>query len=198
MTEIQDNQTGETFRTALVAVLPRLRRFCASICGSVDAGDDLLQGTVERALSRADQWQAGTRLDSWLFRIAQNMAIDQARSRKVRGEQVDADVLDGQVGDDGRTVIEHRSELAAAHAAMAALPEEQRLVMALVVIEGQSYRETADQLGIPMGSVMSRLARARASIDAQLRGTTERGAKEQGKSHDERRNPRRRTHRPIY
>ena len=181
MSEIQDDQTGETFRTALVAVLPRLRRFCASICGGIDAGDDLLQGTVERALSRADQWQAGTRLDSWLFRIAQNMVIDQARSRKSRGEQVDPDVLEGQAGDDGRNIVEQRSELAAAHAAMAALPEEQRLVMALVVIDGRSYRDTAEQLGIPIGSVMSRLARARASIDAQLRGVTGRAAKEQGK-----------------
>ena len=62
-----------------------------------------------------------------------------------------------------------------------ALPEEQRLVMALVVIDGRSYRDTAEQLGIPIGSVMSRLARARASIDAQLRGVTGRAAKEQGK-----------------
>lgn len=170
MSEMQDDQTGETFRTALIAVLPRLRRFCASIAGGVDAGDDLLQGTVERALSRAEQWQAGSRMDSWLFRIAQNMAIDQARSRKVRGEQVDADVLDGQAGDDGRTIVEQRSELAAARDAMAALPEEQRLVMALVVIDGRSYRETAEQLGIPIGSVMSRLARARAAMEARLRG----------------------------
>ena len=170
MAEKQEDPTGETFRSALVAVLPRLRRFCASIGGGIDAGDDLLQATVERALSRAGQWQADSRLDSWLFRIAQNLAIDQARSRKVRGEQVDTDILEDRMGEDGRDKVEQRSDLAAARDALADLPEEQRMVMTLVVLDGRSYRETAEFLDIPMGSVMSRLARARAAIDARLRG----------------------------
>lgn len=167
----KDQQPDESFRSALVATLPRLRRFCASISGGVDAGDDLLQATVERALSRAEQWQQGTRLDSWLFRIAQNISIDLSRSRASRGQQVDAEVLEQRVGDDGRVVTEQRSDLAVARRAMAALPEEQRMVMALVAIEGLSYREAADLLCIPIGTVMSRLARARASIDNAVHGT---------------------------
>lgn len=176
---MQDDPSGEAFKAAIVAVLPRLRRFCASLAGGIDAGDDLLQGTVERALSRAEQWQAGTRMDSWLFRIAQNLAIDQARSRKTRGQQVDVDVLDERIGEDGRDIVEQRSDLAAARRAMAALSEEQRMVMTLVVLDGRSYRETAEFLDIPIGSVMSRLARARAAVDAQLRGQL-RGIPEQG------------------
>lgn len=175
MSQTQDNPASEEFKAALVALLPRLRRFCASLAGGIDAGDDLLQATVERALSRAQQWQTGTRLDSWLFRIAQNLAIDQARSRKTRGHQVDVDELEGRIGEDGREIVEQRSDLAAARRAMAALPEEQRMVMALVVLDGRSYRETAECLDIPIGSVMSRLARARAAVDARLRGVVEQG-----------------------
>lgn len=175
MSQIQEQPDSEAFRTALVAILPRLRRFCASLAGGIDAGDDLLQATVERALSRAGQWEAGTRLDSWTFRIAQNLAIDQARSRKSRGQQVDVELLEQRTGEDGREIVEQRSELAAARAALAALPEEQRLVMTLVVLDGRSYREAADYLEIPIGSVMSRLARARAAVQARLGGPTAQG-----------------------
>jgi RNA polymerase sigma-70 factor, ECF subfamily len=155
-------------RAQLVAMLPRLRRFCMSLTRSADAGDDLAQATVERALSRIGQWQQGTRLDSWMYRIARNIAIDQARAAKVRGVQVDEEVLEGVTGDDGRAIIEGRDALARAQAAMARLPEDQRALMALVVIEGQSYKEAAEGLGIPIGTVMSRLARARAAIAASM------------------------------
>lgn len=163
-----DEPASEEFKRAIVAILPRLRRFCASIAGGIDAGDDLLQSTVERALARSGQWQAGSRLDSWMFRIAQNIGIDQARTRKSRGVQVDVDALAEQAGEDGRETVEHRSDLAAARTAFASLPEEQRMVMALVVIDGRSYRETADMLDIPIGSVMSRLARARQAIGKHM------------------------------
>ncbi|MEQ1688225.1 MAG: RNA polymerase sigma factor [Sphingopyxis sp.] len=152
----------------LIAELPRLRRFCAGLAGNADAGDDLLQATVERALAHADQWQDGTRLDSWLLRIARNHAIDMARSRKVRGTAVDLDTIADLRGEDGQQIVEGRSELAAVGRAFDGLSMEHKAVMALVVINGCSYREAAEALDIPIGSVMSRLARARAAICARM------------------------------
>lgn len=130
-----------------------------------------MQATVERALSRSDQWRTGSRLDSWMYRIAQNINIDLARSRLTRGAAVDVDVLANQPGVDGREVVEQRSELIAATNAVAGLPEDQRVLMALVVFDGLSYQDAADILDIPIGSVMSRLARARDAIDAKLNGS---------------------------
>lgn len=157
-------------RAEIVALLPRLRRFCLAVTRSADAADDLLQSTVERALSRLDQWQDGTRLDSWMFRIAQNLHIDQARARRVRGVAVDVEEAYGLSADDGRSVVESRSALSAAQRAIAALPEDQRSLIALVVLDGQSYKDAAEILGIPIGTVMSRIARARRAIDAFVHG----------------------------
>ncbi len=160
-----DDSDQFAVREQIVALLPRLRRFCLALAGSADAGDDLVQSTIERALMRIEQYQAGTRLDSWMYRIAQNINIDAARARKVRGVQVDVDQLEAVVGDDGRQIVEGRSALTKARAAMASLPEDQRALMALVVLDGQSYKEAAETLAIPIGTVMSRIARARKSID---------------------------------
>lgn len=105
-----------------------------------------------------------------MFRIAQNIRIDQARAAKVRGVQVDVDELVTLEGEDGRATVEARSDLAAAQRAMAALPEDQRALMALVVLDGQSYKDAAEILDIPVGTVMSRLARARRAIDSYVHG----------------------------
>jgi RNA polymerase sigma-70 factor (ECF subfamily) len=161
-------------RAAIVGFLPRLRRFCIAIAGGVDAGDELVQATVERALAKGDQWIPGSRLDSWMYRIAQNLNIDRARAIRTRGTQVDIAVLAGEPGIDGRLVVEQRSELDAAIAAISLLSEDQRALMALIVFDGLSYREAADILDIPIGSVMSRLARARDAIDLRLRGNDRR------------------------
>jgi RNA polymerase sigma-70 factor, ECF subfamily len=161
-------QLNRATRDQLVALLPRLRRFCLALARSADAGDDLAQMTIERALSRIGQWNEGTRLDSWMFRIAQNINIDQARAQKVRGISVDIDELASVSGEDGRDVVETRDALAKAQTAMARLPDDQRALMALVVIDGQSYKEAAAILDIPIGTVMSRIARARASITSAV------------------------------
>ena len=129
-----------------------------------------MQATVERALARSDQWREGSRIDSWMFRIAQNLNIDLARARRTRGVAVDLDAIAERAGEDGRVTVEQRSELAAAVDAMNALSDDQRALIALVVVDGRSYREAADMLEIPIGSVMSRLARARQAIDARLNG----------------------------
>jgi RNA polymerase sigma-70 factor, ECF subfamily len=162
-------------RDQMIALLPRLRRFCTAITRSAELGDDLTQATIERALSRIDQWSDGTKLDSWMFRIAQNINIDQARSRKTRGISVDIDVLDTVTGDDGREIVEARDGLARVQAAMAKLPEDQRALLALVAIDGQSYKEAADILDIPIGTVMSRISRARATLARSFAATAHGG-----------------------
>jgi RNA polymerase sigma-70 factor (ECF subfamily) len=153
-----------TMRADMLAALPRLRRFCDGLCRQGGDGDELMQATVERALARSHQFVPGTRVDSWLFRIAQNMFIDDRRRDRRRGAHVPVDDIVTLAGDDGRTVVEHRSELATVYRALDLLPPDQRAAFLLVAVEGQSYREAAEILDIPQGTVMSRLARARARI----------------------------------
>jgi RNA polymerase sigma-70 factor, ECF subfamily len=161
----------EMTRCEIIQLLPRLRRFCMRLTGSSDAGDDLTQSAVERALSKIDHWQVGTKLDSWIFRIARNINIDEARARVRCTEQCDSVATENAIGEDGRDVIENRSTLACIRSAMAALSEDQRALVTLVIIEGKSYREAAEKLDIPIGTVMSRIARARQSIVLAVNGT---------------------------
>lgn len=165
-----DNADLQGVRPRIVAFLPRLRRFCAVLARNEDRGDDLMQATVEKALARIDQWQPGSSLESWMFRIAQNIHIDEARTQARRGTSVDIDEAMSLAGEDGRAVLEGRSDLDKARQAMAALPEEQRALMALVVLDGRSYKEAAEILDIPIGTVMSRISLARQSIDRALHG----------------------------
>jgi RNA polymerase sigma-70 factor (ECF subfamily) len=158
----------DEFRTRLVGLLPRLRRFTLALTGDLDQADDLVQETCMRALSRVEQWQPGTRLDSWMYRIAQNIWLDRMRARKVRGEGVGLEAAEAISGSDGRNVVESRLDLAAVGAAMAELPEDQRVLVALVCIDGLSYKEAAEITGAPIGTVMSRLARARRELHARL------------------------------
>jgi RNA polymerase sigma-70 factor (ECF subfamily) len=158
----------DEIRDRMVAVLPRLRRFAYALTGSAEQGDDLVQDACLRALSRVDLWQPGTRLDSWMYRIAQNIWLDRLRANKVRGEVVGIDIMETMPGSDGRAVAESELTLQAVAAAMAQLPAEQRAMVALVCIEGASYKEAAEISGVPLGTVMSRLARARRTLNAIL------------------------------
>lgn len=155
------------FQRELVLLLPRLRRFALALTKNREAAEDLLQSTVERALRKWDSFEKGRRMDSWTFKIMQNCWFDTRRSAsagmKFSDETVDV------VGEDGRAVVESREEFARAREAFAALPDEQRAVLALVVLDGLSYAAAADALQIPIGTVMSRLARARASLVARVR-----------------------------
>lgn len=160
--------TIDTFARDLVALLPNLRRFALSLCRSADQADDLVQITVERALKARDRFDPATRLDAWTFRILRNAWIDQTRRSGVRGEIVDIDDAPDVASVDGRTVTEARLMLGSVEAAMATLPIEQRAVMMLVCVEEMSYAEAAEVLGIPAGTVMSRLSRARLAIARSL------------------------------
>lgn len=142
-------------------MLPRLRRFAYALTGSTDLGDDLVQAACERALARLNQWQPGTRLDSWMFRIMQTIWIDQMRAKKVRGHSADLDAAQDIAGADGERAMEARLTLKRVRGAVQELPEEQRLVLTLISIDGRSYKEAAELLDVPVGTITSRLARAR-------------------------------------
>lgn len=162
----------EDWHRQIVSVLPRLRRFCLALTRQADAADDLCQAAVERALARADQFADGSKLDSWMYKIAQNIWIDEARKRQTRGHQVDVDEAVELIGADGLRVVEGRSDLQAARQAFASLPEDQRTLVTLVVLDGMSYKDAAATLDIPIGTVMSRIARARRALDRQINGET--------------------------
>jgi RNA polymerase sigma-70 factor (ECF subfamily) len=148
-------------RQEMVALLPRLRRFALARTGSPEAADELVQAACERALSRLDQFTPGTRLDSWMFRIIETMWIDRRRYAGRRPEAgakvIDLMPFDARIHEQ----VEARADLAIVRAEVARLPEEQRAVLALVAIDGQSYQQAAETLGVPIGTIMSRLSRAR-------------------------------------
>lgn len=160
----------DSLHDQLVELLPRLRRFGRALTRHREDADDLVQIALERALAHAGQWQAGTRLDSWLFRIMRNAWIDELRSRTRRDEvplpeEADAPAL-GAVPD-------RQADALAVQQAMQRLGEDQRLAVALVLVEGLPYREAAEVLGIPIGTLTSRLARARETLQALLGGGKE-------------------------
>jgi RNA polymerase sigma-70 factor (ECF subfamily) len=152
----------------MVKMLPRLRRFVGSLTGGADSSEDLIQETYARALAHLDQWQPGTRLDSWMFRIAQNLWIDHLRTQRTRGEVVDIEVIGDLLSCDGRVIAENRIMLRELRKDIAQLSPDQRSVISLVWGYGLSYKETGKILNLPAGTVMSRLARARDALQKHL------------------------------
>ena len=154
----------------IVEVLPRLRRLARVLARDVADADDLVQATVERALVHQGQWRPGTRLDSWMFRIMKNAWIDESRAR-IRRNKVFAPEAEGAaVGLDGAVAMQARLEAADVERAMEKLPDEQRLAIALVLVEGLSYREAAEVMAVPAGTRTSRLVRGRMALLAELQG----------------------------
>lgn len=162
-------------------MLPRLRAFARSLAPSWDQADDLVQQTVEKGLGNLKRFTPGTRLDSWLFRIMRNTWIDTCRAARPVVSIDEADTLHPLVGEDGRQVTEARLDLARVRDAMDRLPEEQRAVLMLVCVEGLRYREVAELLEVPPGTVMSRLARARTALADGL-GMTRPTARRKGEA----------------
>jgi len=157
------------FAAGVIALLPRLRRMARALTGSVDAADDLVQAACERAFLAREQYRPGTRLDAWLFRILRNQWIDQHRRERAHGgATANLEDLPEIAGPDGRDLVESRLMLAKTESALATLPAEQREVVVLVCIEAFGYREAADLLGVPVGTVMSRLYRARRALARAL------------------------------
>lgn len=148
----------------LVSFIPNLRRFANSLCRSRDLADDLVQMACERALANADGFTSGTRFDAWMLRIMRNLWIDHVRKRKAVGWQEDIDQRRDIAGVFGERHAEARLSLAEVIQAIADLPPDHREVILLVCVEDFSYKEVAETLEIPIGTVMSRLARARKKL----------------------------------
>jgi RNA polymerase sigma-70 factor, ECF subfamily len=154
------------FRRQLPGILPRLSRFATGLTRDRSEADDVLQAACERALSRIDQWNPETRLDSWMFRIIQTIWWNELRARKVRElhlhrEQAEQAKLD-HAGPDAQLL------LLRAEQEIFQLPEDLRVILLLVCVEQLSYREAAEVASIPIGTVMSRLARARLLLMERL------------------------------
>ncbi len=155
------------FGDQLIAVLPRMRRFARGLTGSMVEADDLVQAACERALARRHQFQEGTRFDSWMFRIVQTIWIDQVRARAVRKEEAEA--AEGRLGSDEPVRrVEARLALDEVRRAVDRLPPDQRTALLLVTVDGLSYKEAAEVVQVPVGTIMSRLARARIALQQQL------------------------------
>lgn len=164
---------SQSFERELAELLPRLRRFAHALSRDPAEADDLAQMTVERALRSREQWQQGTRLDSWAYRIMRNLWIDTVRARG-RRQRFEAPPEEAEsVGEDPREAIEASIELQRAMAAMERLPDEQREVVALILVEGFGYREAAEMLDLPIGTVSSRLVRGRNALLQMLGGTAD-------------------------
>jgi RNA polymerase sigma-70 factor, ECF subfamily len=154
-------------REQIVALLPRLRRFARTIARHAHDADDLVQVTVERALLRHEQWRPDTRLESWMFSIMKNAWIDEVRARTRRDRVLAPEEAGADVGDSSA-----QAQVAALsiEAAMARLPEEQRIAVGLVLVEGLSYKEAAYVADVPIGTLTSRLARGRETLMKLLGG----------------------------
>jgi RNA polymerase sigma-70 factor, ECF subfamily len=149
----------------LVTLLPRLRRFARALTRSPHDADDLVQVALERALVRAHQLRPGAALAAWVFGILRHAWIDELRARS-RRERVFAPEESGlHVGDAGQGA---QAETLSVQDAMGRLPQDQRLAVALVLIEGLSYKEAAHVMDVPIGTLTSRLARAREALQAML------------------------------
>jgi len=155
----------ENIQARIIELLPRLRRFARNLTRNPHDADDVVQIAIERALTRLDQWHRDARLDSWLFRIVRNAWIDEIRSRARR----DALFAPEEAGEAiGVAAMDREVDRLSVEAAMARLPEQQRLAVSLVLVEGLPYKEAALVLDVPIGTLTSRLARGREALQAML------------------------------
>jgi RNA polymerase sigma-70 factor (ECF subfamily) len=150
---------------SLIALIPRLRRYARALVGERAAADDLVQYTLERAWSKLHLYRHGTDLRAWLFTVMHNVHVNQVRAARPTAalEEDMPELAQREVQGDALLVRDLER-------ALAALPAAQREVLLLVALEDLSYEETARVLGIPIGTVMSRLARAREKVRALMYG----------------------------
>ncbi|MEE9352501.1 MAG: sigma-70 family RNA polymerase sigma factor [Thiotrichaceae bacterium] len=157
------SQRNDFFNSQLTALIPRLRRYARVLCFDYQDNDDLVQATLERALSRQHQWQPKTKLDRWVFTIESSIWKNELRSRSVRKGN---GLLDTSTLVDEKP--NHQSEwnilLDQVLNHVMELPENQRAAILLVYVEGMKYQEAAEVLDIPQGTLMSRLARGRIAL----------------------------------
>ena len=151
---------------AILAELPRLRRYARAMLGDRAAADDLVQDTLERAWSRIAQWRPGSDLRAWLFGIMHNLRVDQLRRGGLATSSLDDEAADVPI----RPTQTDRLEVMDLESALRQVPEEQRQILLLVALEEMSYADIAALLGIPVGTVMSRLSRGRERLRVVMDG----------------------------
>lgn len=157
-------------KNQIIALVPMIRRFAYSLTGNHHDADDLLQNTIERLLTKGVP--DNVELNKWMFRVCRNLWIDEYRSRKVRQTAAQSPELSsGQIINDEKKQTD-RISLHEVNNAMDVLPDEQRSILSLVAIQGMSYKEVSETLEIPIGTVMSRLSRARISLSQCLNTST--------------------------
>lgn len=159
----------------MVGQIPALRRYARALTGNAWAADDLVQDTLERACSKWRLWLAGSNLRAWLFSVMHNLFINQLRQSPGRGHLTLVDIAD--VADELQAPESDAGQLLDLQRCLLRLPPEQREVLLLVSMEDMSYAEVAKVTGVPIGTVMSRLSRARIRLqvllDAPTRATEE-------------------------
>ncbi|WP_240229430.1 RNA polymerase sigma factor [Devosia lacusdianchii] len=160
-----------TIGPSLIQMLPRLRRYAITLCRMADVADELVQIACEKALASPGRG-ADVPFEAWMFRILRNAWIDRMRRLRTRGEEIDVYERDDLSAFDGAAIPEQRLMLNKTMQAIARLPEDQRELLLLVCVEELSYRDAAEILDLPIGTVMSRLARARRKLaeDVGLEG----------------------------
>ncbi len=159
------SETSQSVHEQIVTLLPRLRRFARNLTRDPHDADDIVQIAVERALTRLDQWRSAARLDSWMFKIVRNAWIDELRSRGRHAKVFVAAEAGENIGTDS---VARETDLLSVQSAMARLPEDQREAVSLVLVEGLPYREAAEVLEVPIGTLTSRLARGREALQGLL------------------------------
>ena len=152
--------------SALLAEIPRLRRYARALIREHTAADDLVQDTLERAWSRVAQWRPGSNLRAWLFSIMHNLWVDQIRRPNLTTYSMDEDDFDVPT----RATQSDALEVRDIAYALSQVPDEQRAVLLLVALEEMGYAEIASTLGIPIGTVMSRLSRGRERLRVVMEG----------------------------
>ncbi|MDF1762302.1 MAG: RNA polymerase sigma factor [Oleibacter sp.] len=155
------------FKQALIALLPKLRRYCFALTNHRQDAEDLLQAAVERALVRWQQFEIGTEMDRWMYRLCRNLWIDTMRKNSPTDTLTEAlteRFSDTLVTLSAEQQFEQATTLRYVQDQMGRLSEGLRMVLYLVAVEGRSYQETATILDIPAGTVMSRLSRARQQL----------------------------------
>jgi len=162
--------TESEARRQMVALLPRLRRFALVLERSPDAADDLVQASLVRALAKLDQWQPDSHLDRWVFQIMKTVWLNQRRSAALRQTENIDDHPD-QMSVDGVGIADAKLTLSEVRAAFNGLPEEQRQALFLVNVEGYTYAEASELLGVPVSTLVGRLVRGRATLMAAQQET---------------------------
>ncbi|MBA6294302.1 RNA polymerase sigma factor [Colwellia sp. MB3u-70] len=143
-------------------ILPMLRRFAYSLTGNAADADDLVQITLEKILKKGVPDEVD--VNKWAFKVCRNVWIDEYRARKVRQNAVLKPELQEPQSVNEQQAFDNKEMLTQVNVAMNTLPDEQRAILSLVAVQGMSYKEVASSMEIPVGTVMSRLSRARCAL----------------------------------